>query len=78
MSLAAVRDGMDRGGGGKIGGKDRQALRDRVDRFNAVGPEGRADNWTEGPKRRLSAEQLAEFRPSRTPPASPIGSFPLY
>jgi transposase len=55
---------MDRGAAAKIGGKDRQALRDWVHRFNAVGPEGLVDNWTEGPKPRLSAEQLAEFRPS--------------
>ena len=26
-----------------------------------MGPEGLIDNWTEGPKPRLSAEQLAQF-----------------
>ncbi len=61
LSLAAVRDGMDRGGAAKIGGMDRQTLRDWVHRFNASGPEGLIDSWTEGPKPRLSAEQLAEF-----------------
>ena len=50
LSLAAVRDGMDR-----------QTLRDWVHRFNALGPEGLIDNWTEGPKPRLSKEQLAQF-----------------
>ena len=40
---------------------DRQTLRDWVHRFNASGPEGLLDNWTEGPKPRLSAEQVAEF-----------------
>ena len=40
---------------------DRQTLRDWVHRFNASGPEGLIDNWTEGPKPRLSAEQLAQF-----------------
>ena len=49
----------------KIGGMDRQTLRDWVHRFNASGPEGLIDNWTEGPKPRpkprLSAEQLAQF-----------------
>ena len=50
LSLAAVRDGMDR-----------QTLRDWVHRFNGSGPEGLVDNWTEGPKPRLSAEQLAQF-----------------
>ncbi|HEY1863481.1 MAG TPA: IS630 family transposase [Roseiarcus sp.] len=61
LSLAAVRDGMDRGAAAKIGGMDRQTLRDWVHRFNAAGPEGLFDNWTEGPKPRLSAEQLAQF-----------------
>jgi transposase len=40
---------------------DRQTLRDWVHRFNASGPEGLVDNWTEGPKPRLSAEQRAQF-----------------
>jgi hypothetical protein len=40
LSLAAVRDGMDRGSAAKIGGMDRQTLRDWVHRFNAWGPEG--------------------------------------
>jgi transposase len=61
LSLAAVRDGMDRGAAAKIGGMDRQTLRDWVHRFNALGPDGLIDNWTEGPKPRLSEEQLAEF-----------------
>ena len=61
LSLAAVRDGMDRGSAARIGGMDRQTLRDWVHRFNAAGPEGLIDNWTEGPKPRLSAEQLVEF-----------------
>jgi transposase len=61
LSLAAVRDGMDRGAAAKIGGMDRQTLRDWVHRFNASGPEGLIDNWTEGPKPRLSAEQRAQF-----------------
>ena len=61
LSLAAVRDGLDRGSAAKIGGMDRQTLRDWVHRFNASGPEGLIDNWTEGPKPRLSAEQLAQF-----------------
>src|SRR5580704_10982625 len=61
LSLAAVRDGMDRGSAARTGGMDRQTLRDWVHRFNAAGPEGLIDNWTEGPKPRLSAEQLVEF-----------------
>jgi len=61
LSLAAARDGMDRGGAAKIGGMDRQTLRDWVHRFNALGPEGLIDNWTAGPKPRLSEEQLAQL-----------------
>jgi transposase len=52
---------MGRGLAAKIGGMDRQTLRDWVHRFNASGPEGLIDNWTDGPKPRLSAEQLARF-----------------
>jgi transposase len=52
---------MDRAGAAKIGGMDRQTLRDWVDRFNASGPEGLIDNRTEGPKPRLSEEQLVQF-----------------
>ena len=61
LSLAAVRDGMDRGSAAKIGGMDRQTLREWVHRFNGSGLEGLVDNWTEHPKPRLSAEQLAQF-----------------
>ena len=60
LSLAGVRDGMDRGAAARIGGMDRQTLRDWVHRFNASGPEGLLDNWTEGPKPRLSCAQMAE------------------
>ena len=61
LSLAAVRDGMDGGSAAKIGGMARQTLRDWVHRFNASGAEGLIDNWTAGPKPRLSEEQLAQF-----------------
>ena len=61
LSLAAVRDGKERGEAAKIGGMDRQTLRDWVHRFNAAGPEGLLDKWTSGPKPRLSPEQSAEF-----------------
>jgi transposase len=61
LSLAAVRDGMDRGEAARIGGMDRQTLRDWVHRFNAQGPDGLIDNWTSGPTPRLSADQLTEL-----------------
>ena len=40
---------MDRGAAAKIGGMDRQTLRDWVHRFNAEGPAGLLDHWTSGP-----------------------------
>src|ERR1700689_1962352 len=61
LSLAAVRDGMDRGAAAKIGGMRRQTLHNWVHRFNGSGPEGLIDNWTDGHKPRLSADQLAQF-----------------
>ena len=59
LSLAAARDGMDRGAAAKIGGMDRQTLRDWVHRFNADGPEGLLDHWTNEPAPRLRPDQLA-------------------
>jgi transposase len=61
LSLAAVRDGKDRGEAARIGGMDRQTLRDWVHRFNAAGLEGLVNHWTDGPKPRLSAAQLFEL-----------------
>ena len=40
LSLAAVRDGRDRGEAARTGGIDRQTLREWVPRFNADGPDG--------------------------------------
>ncbi|RFB76468.1 helix-turn-helix domain-containing protein [Methylovirgula sp. 4M-Z18] len=40
LSLAAVRDGMNREAAAKSGGMDRQTLRDWVYRLNAAGPDG--------------------------------------
>ncbi len=51
LSLAAVRDGKDRGKAARIGEINRQTLRDWVHRFNAADPEGLFDNWTDGPNR---------------------------
>jgi putative transposase len=60
LSLAAVMDGMNRTEAARIGGMDRQTLRDWVHRFNAQGPDGLLDSWSKGPGPRLSAEQRAE------------------
>ena len=40
LGIAAVLDGASRGEAAKIGGMDRQTLRDWVIRFNAKGPDG--------------------------------------
>jgi transposase len=61
LSLAAVVDGMSRTEAARIGGMDRQTLRDWVHRFNERGPEGLLDGWSKGPAPRLSAEQRAEI-----------------
>src|SRR5260370_40295057 len=61
LSLAAIRDGKDRGEAAKIGRMDRQTLRDWAHRFNAQGPDGLFDHWTEGPPPRLSTSQLAQL-----------------
>jgi transposase len=61
LSLAAVLDGMNRTEAARIGGMDRQTLRDWVHRFNERGPEGLLDGRSKGPAPRLSAEQRAEI-----------------
>ncbi len=61
LSLAAVLDGMGRADAARIGGMDRQTLRDWVHRFNAQGPDGLKDIRSKGQPQRLSAEQLAAF-----------------
>lgn len=43
LSLAAVLEGMDREQAARIGGMDRQTLRDRIHRFNEGGPDGLRD-----------------------------------
>ncbi len=61
LSLAAVLDGMSRTEAARIGGMDRQTLRDWVHRFNERGPEGLKDNWSKGNPSRLSPDQPAEL-----------------
>ena len=61
LSLAAVLDGMSRADAARIGGMDRQTLRDWVHRFNACGPDGLKDAWYGGPPSRLSPGQKAEL-----------------
>ena len=61
LSLAAIYDGMSRADAARIGGMDRQTLRDWVHRFNEAGPDGLFDRKENGSVRRLSAEQLKEL-----------------
>lgn len=61
LALAAVRDGMSRGDAAKIGGMDRQTLRDWVHRFNAEGPEGLKNRPLPGRVCWLSPEQMREL-----------------
>ncbi|MBV9558116.1 MAG: winged helix-turn-helix domain-containing protein [Pseudolabrys sp.] len=61
LSLAAVLDGMDRGEAARMGGMDRQTLRDWVHRFNAFGPNGLLDRHGGGGEPRLSQAQKAEL-----------------
>ena len=61
LSMAAALDGMSRAEAAKIGGMDRQTLRDWVHRFNDTGPDGLRDAWNGGPEPRLSAVQKAEL-----------------
>ncbi len=53
LSLAAVLGGMSRGEAARIGGMDRQTLRDWVHRFNARGPDGLKDIHAGGPRSEL-------------------------
>ena len=60
LLLAAVLDGMNRTEAARIGGMDRQTLRDWVHRFNEHGPDGLKNSWSMGKPSRLSAAQQAK------------------
>jgi transposase len=62
LALAAVYDGMDREEAARIGGMDRQTLRDWVHRFNEQGPEGLINARPPGRPSKLTAEQKEELR----------------
>ena len=61
LSLAAILEGMSRTDAARIGGMDRQTLRDWVHRFNERGPDGLKDTWSKGNPPRLSPDQQAEL-----------------
>src|SRR5882724_4902390 len=62
LSLAAVYDGMDRAAAARIGGMDRQTLRDWAHRFNENGPDGLVNVKPTGRRPKLSAEQRDVLR----------------
>ena len=61
LSLAAVYDGMSRTEAAKVGGMDRQSLRDWAHRFNEEGPEGLKHRSGAGRPRLLTDEQMGEL-----------------
>jgi transposase len=61
LALAAVYDGMSRAAAAKVGGMDRQTLRDWAHRFNEGGPEGLTDRARPGRPRQLTDAQMEEL-----------------
>ncbi len=61
LSIAAVYEGASRADAARVGGMDRQTLRDWVHRFNAEGPDGLYDRMPPGRQRWLSDEQMREL-----------------
>lgn len=61
LAIAAVYDGMSRADAARLGGMDRQTLRDWVHRFNDEGAAGLVNRPPPGNPRRLTPEQEAEL-----------------
>jgi len=61
LALAAVYDGMNRTEAARVGGMDRQTLRDWVHRFNEAGPDGLRDRKGPARRRRLTEAQMREL-----------------
>ncbi len=61
LSIAAVVDGVSRAEAAKIGGMDRQTLRDWVHRFNAAGPDGLINHTAPGAAPKLTKAQKARL-----------------
>lgn len=61
LALAAVYGGMNRTEAARIGGMDRQTLRDWVHRFNEDGPDGLTNREGAGRRRLLSDDQMGEL-----------------
>ncbi len=61
LALAAVYDGMNRTQAAKVGGMDRQTLRDWAHRFNEEGPEGLKNRPGAGRPRLLTDAQMRDL-----------------
>ena len=61
LALAAVYDGKSRAEAARMGGMDRQTLRDWVIRFNEEGPDGLTDRPRPGGPCNLDSAQLDEL-----------------
>jgi transposase len=61
LALAAIRDGMSREDAARVGGMDRQTLRDWVHAFNERGIDGLINAPLPGRPSKLSAAQKAEI-----------------
>ena len=61
LALAAVYHGMSRTEAAKVGGMDRQTLRDWAHRFNEEGPEGLKNRSGAGRPRRLTDKQMEDL-----------------
>ena len=62
LALAAIRDGMSRQAAARIGGMDRQTLRDWVHAFNKGGMEGLINDTSPGRPSKLSVKQKAALK----------------
>ena len=61
LALAAVYDGMSRADAAKVGGMDRQTLRDWAHRFNEGGPAELTNRPGAGRRRQLTDDQMEEL-----------------
>ena len=61
LALAAAYDGLSRTAAAKVGGMDRQTLRDWAHRFNDEGPDGLKHRSGAGRPRLLTQEQMSEL-----------------
>ena len=64
LAIAAVLDGASREAAAKVGGMDRQTLRDWVIRFNQQGPDGLINKCSPGAPGKLSKKHKAFLAPA--------------